>query len=430
MIPADLASRLRLVAQEIPAPAQPVIPARQLTDVLSDVSTGQRILAEIQAQMPNGAYRAIVGQREITLALPFLAKAGDTIELEVVETDGKKSLSFVSNRGSAESSVKGSESVPTTLSKTGNLIGNLLTEIEQQGGRAKPAALNANQPLITSFPDKASDLAPILKDSLIKSGMFYEAHQAKWVEGKISTANLLLEPQGKLSTLIPPGIGPRQQAMAESLLQTTELSANVHLSESSLQKTASEVDTAGTNNALIKDSGQGIGKESSALSGQNMNQAGRSETTLRESNPLAQQQFNNSSTESPLRSNAVHPELTPIVQQQLNGLASQNYVWQGQVWPGQNMQWEIAENDGRPRTGPDEISEHWQTRLKLELPNLGGIEAKIGLGLSGKLTISLKTDQEITQNMLQSAGSMLEKSLQSSGLQLNNFLVSHGEISS
>jgi flagellar hook-length control protein FliK len=124
----------------------------------------------------------------------------------------------------------------------------------------------------------------------------------------------------------------------------------------------------------------------------------------------------------------VHPDITPIVQQQLNALATQTYVWQGQVWPGQNMQWEITEDDGRPRSGEDTVSGTWQTKLKLNLPNLGGIEARLGLDASGKLSIALKTNQPESQSTLQAAGSQLQEALQASGLQLNQLNVSHGEI--
>ena len=57
----------------------PVAAAQKIADVLSNLVPGQRVLAEIQALLPNGNYRAIVAQREITLALPFSAKAGDTL---------------------------------------------------------------------------------------------------------------------------------------------------------------------------------------------------------------------------------------------------------------------------------------------------------------------------------------------------------------
>lgn len=399
MIPADLASRLRPLSQDLPAPAQPVTPARQLTDVLSELSTGQRIMAEVQAMLPNGTYRAIIAQREITLALPFSAKAGDMLELEVVESDGKLTLAFIANRTSGEGAAKLNDAVSTTLSKTGNLIGNLLSEVEQQGGRAKPAALNANQPLVAAFPEHASDLAPILKDSLIQSGMFYEAHQARWVEGKLTTANLLLEPQGKLSSLTP-----ATTSLAATPTSADLDAANVHLSEAARQKT---VDFGATKNM--------------AVAGDNTVQTPRGTEA-----PPPQTTID--TTGSNPRLNAVHPDLNPIVQQQLNALATQTYVWQGQVWPGQSMHWEITEDDGRPRSGEEETAARWQTRLKLTLPNLGGIEARLGLSAAGKLALSLTTDSESSQAALRAAGEQLGKSLEASGLQLNTFAVAHGEI--
>lgn len=36
-------------------------------------------IAEIQAMLPNGTYRAIINQRNVTLALPFSAKTGDSL---------------------------------------------------------------------------------------------------------------------------------------------------------------------------------------------------------------------------------------------------------------------------------------------------------------------------------------------------------------
>lgn len=404
MIPPDLASRLRLVSQDLPAPVQPVQSAQKVTDVLSDLSAGQRIMAEIQSLLPNGSYRAVVAQRELTLALPFSAKAGDTLELEVVENDGKLTLAFVANRTASEAATKNNDSVATTLSKTGNLIGNLLNGVDDQGGRAKPAALNANQPLVIEFPEKASDLAPILKDSLFKSGMFYEAHQARWVEGKLSTANLLQEPQGKLSTLIPSSPNPPANAAHETT-GAADIAAHAHLSVASRPdaqpQEGQRVSTGSNDNAPLP---------------------------ARTLEPL-QAQSNSGDNPSPnSRATPVHPELTPLVQQQLNALATQTYVWQGQVWPGQNMHWEITEDDGRPRSGEEEITGKWQTSLKLDLPRLGGIEARIGLDSAGRLSLLLRTNEAESQSMLSAAGSQLEKSLQASGLQLKQFNVTHAEL--
>ena len=185
MIPPDVASSLRLILpdQQAATNAQtlPVVAAQKIADVLSNLVPGQRVLAEIQALLPNGNYRAIVGQRDITLALPFSAKAGDSIELEVTESDGKLTLAFVTNKTDNAAFKAGQESVPTTLSSTGKLIGDLMSGIDGEGKRAPAAQLNGNQALVESMPRSASDLVPVLKQALTQSGMFYEAHQARWV---------------------------------------------------------------------------------------------------------------------------------------------------------------------------------------------------------------------------------------------------------
>lgn len=403
MIPADLASRLRQVAQDLPAPVQPAPTAQKVADVLSEFSVGQRVMAQIQALLPNGSYRAIVGQRDLTLALPFAAKPGDTIELEVVENNGKLTLALVGNKAASDAATKDNDSVSTSLSKTGNMIGTLLSEVEQQGGRAKPTPLNANQPLVTDFTGRASDLLPALKDSLAKSGMFYEAHQAQWLEGKISTANLLQEPQGKLSSLTP---APPNNAPPPPIDDgdSADIAAHVHLSDDARQKTIIERDQA-TPAPADTNKASATGNEPKTA-------------------PLMQ-----ASEQAGLqRSTAIHPELTPIVQQQLNALATQTYVWQGQVWQGQAMHWEITEEDGRPRTESDEIPARWQTRLKLDLPRLGGIEARLRLGSTGQIELSLTTSNDSSEATLKAAGEQLSKALQASGLQLNKFAVSHGEI--
>lgn len=371
MIPADLASRLRLT---LPAPEQeqpaPVTNAQKITDALSDLVPGQKVLAQIQSLLPNGTYRAIVAQRDVALALPFSAKPGDSLELEVVESDGKISLAFVANRTSGEpSSGKQNDSVATTLSQTGKLIGHLLGDVDNQGKRAAPAPLNGNQPLVEDFPDLAANLAPILKDALTKSGVFYEAHQARWVAGELPTEALRQEPQGKT----PPKI---EAAAVNS-------ASDGKLADAGKAETASVNQSAST----------------------------RSEQPAQTNSP----------------GTPIPRDLTPIVQQQLDALATQNYAWQGQIWPGQKMQWEIGENlDGNRNPEADPVA-RWQTRLKLSLPGLGGVDATLSLRSGGALDITVTADSASGETRLRDGGSTLHKQLESAGLTLTQFLVRHGE---
>src|SRR5690349_20164977 len=86
MLPTNSIQTTRLNAEELP---QAPRASTQVLDVLSEYVPGQKMIAQIQFQLANGAYRATIGQRDVTLALPFSAKAGDALELEVVETEGR-----------------------------------------------------------------------------------------------------------------------------------------------------------------------------------------------------------------------------------------------------------------------------------------------------------------------------------------------------
>lgn len=77
----------------------------------------------------------------------------------------------------------------------------------------------------------------------------------------------------------------------------------------------------------------------------------------------------------------------PIVQQQLDGLANQNFAWQGQVWPGQQMRWEIGENMDDSRSSNSDNIQRWQTRLKLSLPQLGDIDVTLNLKAGGEVEL-------------------------------------------
>jgi Flagellar hook-length control protein FliK len=75
---------------------------------------------------------------------------------------------------------------------------------------------------------------------------------------------------------------------------------------------------------------------------------------------------------------AVHTKSLPLVQQQLSTLETGHLIWRGEIWPDQLMEWDISEhspNDNEPETG--EPSSHWQMQLRLTLPRLGEVTAKI-----------------------------------------------------
>lgn len=362
-----------------------VAPAQEISDKLSGLVAGQKVMAEIQSLLPNGTYRALINQRNITLALPFSAKSGDTLELQVTENDGKLALAVVSRQdGGGEASQSAAASTTATLSRTGQLISTLFSTAQNAEGGPAAAPLNANQP-ISAAPAQAQDLAPLLKQALTQSGMFYESHQAEWVEGRLTTSALLQEPQGKLSSPSAFNIAPADEQSA-----TLALKAPATAAEQAVRAPA-----------------------------------GGERATEASASPRAAAEALQSGSVDASKAGAAHqpeqvviaPQMQGLVAQQLEALATQNFSWQGQVWPGQEMHWEIEEDTPRRRQGDDETAANWSTRLRLILPKLGEIDAQIRLQ-GNQISLAMHADDADTRALLRTASAALRGQLDEAGLTL------------
>ena len=121
----------------------------------------------------------------------------------------------------------------------------------------------------------------------------------------------------------------------------------------------------------------------------------------------------------------VHPDTMPLIQQQLHTLDARLMVWQGQIWPGQSMDWIVEERDGRSG-GKDEEAVNWQTRLRLQLPRLGNVSAALAFTPQG-LRISLAATETATAETLKAAQGKLQNSLDAAGLALLGVTVERDE---
>ena len=79
----------------------------------------------------------------------------------------------------------------------------------------------------------------------------------------------------------------------------------------------------------------------------------------------------------------VHPATVPLVRQQLDLLATGQFRWTGEAWPGAKLDWTIEQDgDEWDRSGGGAASEDdqpWRTRLTLSLPTLGTVDAELTL---------------------------------------------------
>ena len=388
MIPADVASRLQVSAD---AALRPVAPTQEIADKLSDLVAGQRVMASIQSLLPNGTYRALINQRSITLALPFSAKAGDSLELQVTESDGKLALAVVSRP--EESSAQGqTHTVSATLSRTGQLISDLFSSKQSSGKTSQALPLNGNQAIANTPPAQAKDLLPLLKQAITQSGMFYESHQAEWIEGRLSKNALLQEPQGKLSSSL--AFAPETHDVALTPGKPA-LPAAEQIAAPATRQVADTSSNAPANS--ITDNAR----------------------------PSLQQQT--------ASGQQISAQIQPLVQQQLEALATQTYTWQGQVWPGQDMRWKIEEDASRQFMSGDDPAANWRTSLHLTLPRLGEIDAQIRIQ-GEQIVLRITSENPDTRQLLRMENDSLRQLLSEAGLSLASLGISantadrtHGE---
>lgn len=111
----------------------------------------------------------------------------------------------------------------------------------------------------------------------------------------------------------------------------------------------------------------------------------------------------------------VHAEAVTLVQQQLQTLDTRQLVWQGQVWPGQAMEWRVDERGARDGGAGEVEVPHWQTSLRLQLPRLGDVQARLAFTPQG-LRIDLKASDAGTAETMRGAQDKLRKSMEASGL--------------
>jgi hypothetical protein len=406
---------------------------------LQDLVPGQRFFATLQRTLPDGTFRALVAGRQITLALNASAQPGDTLELVATSVTPKIVLSRLAGADNAALAT----SARPNLSPIGQLISFLLTGQPA----AKPAALANNQPFFNTPPPSmanasaqtapaaqaapggiaqtapataqaapniaqalpgvtagaqlaaaaqaiaSTQLAPMLRQALTQSGLFYESHLAQWLAGKIDLAALAREPQNKG---MPPLAGQTPSNAASAA--TTSSPASPQASPASSASASTGNAAAVSSNAAIR-------------------------ALARNEEPVARlADATRQSAEHSLRAGPIAERLLPIVHQQLETLAGQQYVWHGMAWPGQAFEWLIEDPRGEGGAGGEENHREWNTTLRLTLPRLGGIQANVRL-TTGGVVLRFDVDDETAARALETRRDELAEALAAAGVPLTGMVV-------
>ncbi len=365
MLPVEGLSQLQqLVRNTVSAPAP--VQALQAAQMETRFVTGQRIDVAVVAALANGRYQVLANGEKLDVNLPMPAKPGDRLEMRVVSNVPKLVLALGRDAPMPHDSPRGPPLSALTagrvsLSDTGTRLSSLLQQIAGQPKLASPAMQQA-APLIAGAPTAPAELAGALRTSLLRSGLFYESHQADWVVGKLAVTELLAEPQGRLAQLP----FPRRPAAssADNATQAAEAPA--------LRRAA---DLAGEATGSLP----------------------------------------------------VHKDAVAMVQQQLQTLESGRLMWQGEVWPGQQLAWRVEEQSPRAESPAAPAgARHWSTSLRLQLPGLGEIEAVLNFEASG-LSVAFRAGDAGTVDTLAGARPDLREAIEAGGLHVLSLTVKQDE---
>ncbi len=375
LIPNDVGVRMRMQTE---AALQPIAPVAEIPADLTDLRPGQAFSARIQEVLPENTYKALVAGRSLTLALPEGAKAGDTLELVVIDRTPRLVVAQLANRN-APGDAAATAYEFTSLSPTARLIGALLA---RDGVSPPPAALTPGPALLaTASADAArlaADLAPQLAKAVSQSGLFYEAHQVQWVMGQRPLGDLLVEPQAR------------------------------HAAAATLATPAGEAGAAATHAASGARPAEPPGPMVLPQNLFGSNEARQSVQSAPVANPAQ----------------AVPEDLRPLVQQQLDAVATQRLAWHGEVWPGQSLDWQIEPDQQGSGDGQAEADRGWITSLRLVTPRLGEIDARLSLTPQGA-RITIATPIGASAADLRDAAPLLEKSMATAGVPLLALQVKH-----
>ena len=379
MIPSDLVTRLRVMME---AAVQPLSVVRELPSDLPPYSPGQRFSANIQSVLPDGTFRAIVAGRTVTLSLPQSAMAGDTLELVVIDRTPR---TIIAAQVAASTENQPAPASSATLSRAAQLIGTLLGGTDATLAGAAPLARNA--PILPAPPLTGQALAPLLQTAVSESGIFYESHQAQWVTGRMPLSALLREPQGQHSPVTQAGTEVADAVAARAVDLATRRIATSPVANLTVTELESGPNVATT--------------------------------------PL-HEGVRNAIAPGAATAPTLPDELATLVRQQLDVLANQHVLWLGQIWPGQEMDWEIRDaTRERSAEGADDAAA-WTTNLRMALPRLGGIAATVKLSAAGA-AVDVRAAEAPSAQILQAGAGDLADSLGALGVPLLALKVEHGE---
>lgn len=384
MIPrADITNAVQPIAS-VDAPAAIVAVADAKQEAFSrlvQIAIGQQLQGKVLSTYNDGSYLVRIANTAARMVLPTATRAGDSLLLTMVSKDPRPTFLLTETIPGEQ------ESSSVSLSAAGRKM-----EKELQ-------ASNQNTERSASTVDGRNTLSLETEDKMLQPPQ----------KDRQESAHATLSSTGKL---------------IDAILHTADENHQPKVIESSLPLTTTPVNASQLASAL---------HDSIALSGTFYEShlaawaAGKRPLALLQREPQAELGRQAAISTADLLSSTVqsHKQLGEIINIQLNTLEQQRVFWHGEIWPGQQMEWEISQepSDSQGRTNQDdEGAAAWHSVVRFELAHLGIVSASIRL-VDKQIHMQVRTDNDNSARLLRNHGQQLADSMVAAGASLDSLIV-------
>lgn len=449
---ADMNGTRPVGAVEAARPIVSIGDAREeLYQRLNQMAVGRALQAQVLSRMNDGSFMVKLLDTPVRMSLPPNTQTGDTLDLTFSGMQPRPT--FLLRLPAVQTEAK--------LSSAARLIDSVLRATQKEGA---PTSLVGKAPLLDSPAAPPTQIASALKNTLSYSGLFYESHVQQWASGQRPLTELMREPQGKLSNPALVDAALRQHGQKAQNSQNASLNtgtaadplrtspdtdqakhaasalhallpqvttgthddiraeapraANVQTDDAASEPVAIENRQASASAPRQKD--DVIGKES----GVDAPDPAQDKITVNprvgdgvRANGLADAGPRSDATGlsdvfAPSRTDSPASESARMISLQLDTLEQRRVTWQGELFPGQEMEWEVTEDTAHG--GHDDADRSWQSVVRFQLPALGAISAAIRLN-GNHLQVQIRATSEETALLLRTHGNELVSALGAAG---------------
>lgn len=368
---ADITGTRPVTLIEASTPANAVGQAKQeILDRLNQLMLGKDYQAQVLTRLANGSFLVKVADVPVNMTLPAGTRAGDALNLTLLANQPRLTFLLAQNNATSNPNAHVATTA-TTLSNAGRLISTLLQQAQQDGNATQ---IIAKTPLMASTAVTPQQIAGAMKNAIAFSGLFYESHVAQWAIGKRPRSDLLNEPLAKRGNL------PASPTNSQPLDGSSELDKMV----ASFRAWAGDRATPEQLRAA---------------------QAHRNLSDAVE--PVQSRQQDMPATEA-----------VKLLSLQLDTLEQRRIVWQGELFPGQPLEWEISDETPQHDSKQPEPQTSWQSTVRFSLPTLGAISATIRLN-GAHVQVQVNAHHAETASVLSQHRTLLADALAAAGTSLD-----------